>query len=109
MMESPKGTERSEATTEKIANPDIQKSVQYAQSVATEIRSKTPPMTKPDIPTLREMIEHPEKAPSKFQTRTETKRKISLWLDKDVIAAMKAEGPGWQTRINEMLRGKYGA
>ena len=32
------------------------------------------------------------------------KQAISLRLDADVIAYFKADGPGWQTRINERLR-----
>ena len=33
-----------------------------------------------------------------------TKRLVSLRLDEAVIAAFSADGPGWQTRINEALR-----
>ncbi len=33
-----------------------------------------------------------------------TKRLISLRLDEAVIAAFRATGPGWQTRVNEALR-----
>ncbi|MCX7568338.1 BrnA antitoxin family protein, partial [Sulfitobacter sp. F26169L] len=29
---------------------------------------------------------------------------VSIRLDQDVIAKFKATGPGWQTRINEVLR-----
>ncbi|MGU3539978.1 BrnA antitoxin family protein [Methylobacterium sp. A54F] len=29
---------------------------------------------------------------------------ISLRVDPDVLAAYKADGPGWQTRMNETLR-----
>lgn len=38
----------------------------------------------------------PQKAP--------TKQLVSLRLDQDVIERFKATGPGWQTRINEVLR-----
>jgi uncharacterized protein (DUF4415 family) len=38
----------------------------------------------------------PQKAP--------TKQLVSLRLDRDVIAHFKAGGPGWQTRINDVLR-----
>jgi uncharacterized protein (DUF4415 family) len=31
------------------------------------------------------------------------KKLVSLRLDADVIDAFKAEGPGWQTRINTVL------
>jgi uncharacterized protein (DUF4415 family) len=33
-----------------------------------------------------------------------TKQLVSLRLDRDVIAHFKAQGAGWQTRINKALR-----
>ena len=33
-----------------------------------------------------------------------TKEPIKLRLDPDVLAALRASGDGWQTRINETLR-----
>ncbi|MGI8840696.1 MAG: BrnA antitoxin family protein [Caulobacteraceae bacterium] len=33
-----------------------------------------------------------------------TKTPVKLRLDPDIVAAFKAEGPGWQTRINAALR-----
>ena len=33
-----------------------------------------------------------------------TKTQVSLRLDQDVIAAFRAQGPGWQSRMNEALR-----
>ena len=33
-----------------------------------------------------------------------TKTQVSLRLDHDVIAAFRAQGPGWQSRMNEALR-----
>ena len=33
-----------------------------------------------------------------------TKEPIKLRLDADVLAALRASGDGWQTRVNEMLR-----
>jgi uncharacterized protein (DUF4415 family) len=33
------------------------------------------------------------------------KKQVTLRLDQDVIDHFKAEGPGWQTRINDALRG----
>jgi uncharacterized protein (DUF4415 family) len=38
----------------------------------------------------------PQKAP--------TKKLVSLRLDQDVLERAKADGPGWQTRINDILR-----
>jgi uncharacterized protein (DUF4415 family) len=36
--------------------------------------------------------------------KTPTKELISLRVDRDVVAAYRATGPGWQARANEALR-----
>ncbi len=36
------------------------------------------------------------------------KKQISLRVDKAVIEAFRAQGPGWQSRINETLRKAVG-
>lgn len=33
-----------------------------------------------------------------------TKQSIGIRLDRDIIAAFRATGPGWHTRINQALR-----
>lgn len=33
-----------------------------------------------------------------------TKRQVTLRLDADLLEALRAQGKGWQTRVNEMLR-----
>ena len=33
-----------------------------------------------------------------------TKQPVKLRLDPDVLAALRASGDGWQTRVNEVLR-----
>ena len=33
-----------------------------------------------------------------------TKKQVTLRLDSDVVAAFRAGGPGWQSRMNEVLR-----
>ena len=38
----------------------------------------------------------------------ESKSLITLRLDKDLIASLRAGGDGWQTRINELLRAAVG-
>ncbi len=53
-----------------------------------------------------------EKADLKFGDRVirrgrppgATKQLVSLRLDTDVLTALRAQGPGWQTRANEVLR-----
>lgn len=37
-------------------------------------------------------------------TQAETKEAVKLRLDADVLAALRASGDGWQTRINDTLR-----
>ena len=46
---------------------------------------------------------------SKFKARgrpksAKTKEAVKLRLDADVLAALRASGDGWQTRINDTLR-----
>lgn len=36
--------------------------------------------------------------------KTPTKEMISLRVDRDVVAAYRATGPGWQARANDALR-----
>jgi|TARA_R110000851_G_scaffold73980_2_gene163349 uncharacterized protein (DUF4415 family) len=38
----------------------------------------------------------PQKAPRKLQT--------AIRFDADIVQAFKAQGPGWQTRMNDALR-----
>lgn len=35
---------------------------------------------------------------------TERKQRVTLYLDPDVLARLKADGKGWQTRANAQLR-----
>lgn len=37
----------------------------------------------------------------------ETKVPVKLRLDPDVLEVLKATGPGWQTRVNRMLRERF--
>jgi len=32
------------------------------------------------------------------------KEQVSIRLDKDVLARFRSQGPGWQSRVNEILR-----
>jgi uncharacterized protein (DUF4415 family) len=36
------------------------------------------------------------------------KEQISVRLDSDVLAALRASGPGWQARMNQVLRKAFG-
>lgn len=39
---------------------------------------------------------------------TATKKRVTIWLDKDVILALKEQGQGWQPRLNDVLRKALG-
>jgi uncharacterized protein (DUF4415 family) len=36
------------------------------------------------------------------------KEQINIRLDAEVLARLRENGPGWQTRVNELLRGALG-
>lgn len=40
--------------------------------------------------------------------KTPTKVSTTVRLDRDVLARLKADGPGWQTRMNDTLRKALG-
>jgi uncharacterized protein (DUF4415 family) len=68
-----------------------------------------PEWTKEDFDKARPFAEVlPELAESWRRTQVRqkppTKKLVSLRLDQDVIEHFKAQGRGWQTRINEALR-----
>jgi uncharacterized protein (DUF4415 family) len=37
-----------------------------------------------------------------------TKRQITIRLDRDLVERLKADGPGWQSRANDLLRRAVG-
>ena len=45
-----------------------------------------------------------EPVASKYDEGCNPTTEVTLWLDADVLDAFKATGPGWQTRINAILR-----
>lgn len=47
-------------------------------------------------PVLGKVFRGAQKAP--------TKEAVSIRLDADVLAALRASGPGWQGRVNDVLR-----
>ncbi|WP_260927399.1 BrnA antitoxin family protein [Novosphingobium sp. 9] len=47
-------------------------------------------------PVLSKVFRGAQKAP--------TKQAVSIRLDADVVEALRASGPGWQGRVNDMLR-----
>lgn len=67
-----------------------------APLTAAELRSARP---------AREAVPHIVEAVRKRgRPRGESKTLVTLRLDKDVLATLRAGGEGWQTRINDLLR-----
>ncbi len=50
----------------------------------------------PDLAKKLRRVRGPQKAP--------TKALVSLRIDQDILERFKADGPGWQSRINDALR-----
>lgn len=52
------------------------------------------------LPALREQLAQRRRGPQKSPLKVPT----TLRLDADLLAALKATGKGWQTRVNDVLR-----
>lgn len=50
-------------------------------------------------------IEHARLSAGDLPAERVRKEMVTLRLDADVLDAFRAGGPGWQTRINDVLRG----
>jgi len=71
--------------------------------------SDNPPLTRAQLADMRPFAEvFPAFAESirrgRGRQKAPTKQLVSIRLDRDVVAAFKATGEGWQGRINEALR-----
>ncbi len=40
-------------------------------------------------------------------TKADTKEAVKLRLDPDLLVVLRATGPGWQTRVNRILRERF--
>ena len=72
-----------------------------------------PEWTVEDFAKARPIAEFPELAAAFAQaragrpvgsTKPERKVQVALRIDPDIVAAFKADGPGWQSRMNAALR-----
>jgi len=83
-------------------------------------KKKTPPATHDDNPewteadfaASRSAQELPPEILAQFKNKPGRPRSenpkipVKLRLDDDVVTALRATGPGWQTRVNDMLKTK---
>jgi uncharacterized protein (DUF4415 family) len=68
-----------------------------------------PELTDDELASLRPVREvHPELVAEYLRTRGKqkapTKVLVSLRLEREVVERLRASGPGWQSRANDMLR-----
>ncbi|AWB47964.1 hypothetical protein HYN69_05035 [Gemmobacter aquarius] len=61
-----------------------------------------------DFPELVEILQNHGKLGRPPLPEAERKQRVTLHLDRDILAALKAEGKGWQTRANAALRRALG-
>lgn len=71
-------------------------------SMKTKRRAKSPKSGK--IARIRAAAEELRRSPEMAEMYRPIKRPVTLRLDADVIAWFKAQGRGYQTRINRALR-----
>lgn len=66
-------------------------------------------LTAADLARFRPSTEIPELADIVRRGRpplpeADRKQRVTMYLDRDLVAALKADGRGWQTRANALLR-----
>jgi uncharacterized protein (DUF4415 family) len=76
------------------------------------VDEENPEWTKEDFAKSRPAEEMPAEILAQFKNRPgrpkleNPKEPVKLRLDPDVVAALRKSGPGWQTRVNDLLRSK---
>jgi uncharacterized protein (DUF4415 family) len=60
------------------------------------------------FPELVAVLQHHGKLGRPPLAEADKKQRVTLYLDPDVLAALKADGKGWQTRANATLRKALG-
>ncbi|MBB6191532.1 uncharacterized protein (DUF4415 family) [Sphingobium wenxiniae] len=70
---------------------------------------ENPEWTEADFARARPISDFPELAAAFPKSkggrpRGSNKEQVAIRLDKDVLERLRAGGPGWQSRINEVLR-----
>lgn len=64
-----------------------------------QVKAKEPPK---EVPKEASRVIPKEKADGRF--RSATKERVSIWIDNDVLARLRSGGPGWQTKVKNILR-----
>ena len=61
-----------------------------------------------EFPELVAILQHHGKLGRPPLAEADKKHRVTLYLDPDIIARLKADGKGWQTRANAELRRALG-
>jgi len=61
-----------------------------------------------EFPELVEILQRHGKLGRPPLPESERKQRVTMYLDRDVIAVLKKDGRGWQTRANQKLRAALG-
>ena len=78
----------------KLQRPSPREDAQIARAIAAD--PDAPPDLSRQVPGIVRRIGRPVKADPKVS--------VTLRLDRDVIERFRSKGPGWQSRINAVLR-----
>jgi uncharacterized protein (DUF4415 family) len=93
-------TEAEEAAIQRgiAADPDSRKWTEDDLRHARPAKEMLPPAVYAGLVVInrRAGVRGPQKAPTKVQT--------AIRFDPDVLAALRATGRGWQTRVNDVMR-----
>ena len=60
------------------------------------------------FPELVAVLQHHGKLGRPPLPETDKKQRVTLYLDPDILASLKSDGKGWQTRANAALRKALG-
>jgi uncharacterized protein (DUF4415 family) len=91
----PTDEEDAEITAAALSDPD-------AQPLTDEELARMRPVW--EFPDLVALLQKHGKLGRRPLPETERKQRVTLYLDPDVLARLKADGKGWQTRANAQLR-----
>jgi uncharacterized protein (DUF4415 family) len=73
---------------------------------AATVSTAVPKVAKRKLEELKKAVEKPTEKTD--PARDDGKQPVTIRLDAEIIRFFKASGPGWQTRINSILRREAG-
>ena len=81
--------------------PEEEAEIEADLATATDTREVTGELVPAmEFAYIRRIVREQEEA----RRRAASKTRVTIRLDADVVSQLRAGGPGWQTRANDMLR-----